>query len=156
MRLPKLPETPLWPQARRAVYGVALLILVGSAGYVTSTALRGKSSYYYSRQALVAAVEAAFAERYPGATLRWVGGTWAESASFAFFAPSHPRALPGAILCTGTYGTGDDAACETQAEAWLAARGAAVQRQEIVYRAQGWRYPRPQEKRAVVYWVAPE
>ena len=173
--LPKLPETPLWPQARRAVYGVALLILVGSAGYVASTALRGKASYYYSRQALVAAVEAAFAERYPGATLRWVGGTWAESASFAFFAPSHPRALPGvpdampalvnphptwarehgAILCTGTYGTGRDAACEMQAEAWLTARGAAVLRQEMVYRAQGWRYPRPQEKRAVVYWVAP-
>jgi hypothetical protein len=62
----------------------------------------------------------------------------------------------GAIFCTGTYGTGHDAACETQAEAWLAARGAAVLRQEMVYRAQGWRYPRPQEKRAVVYWVAPE
>ena len=133
------------------------------------------SEWYDVPPETVAAVEAAFAERYPGATLRWVGGTWAESASFAFFAPSHPRALPGvpdampalvnphpmwarehgAIFCTGTYGVGHDEACERQAEVWLTARGLVPQRQEIIYRAHGWRYPRPQEKLAVVYWVAP-
>ena len=143
--------------------------------YVGINALRGKSSYYYARPALVAAVEEAFAERFPGQTLQWVGGTWPESASFAFFAPSHPRALPGvpdamparvnphpswakeygAIYCTGTYGTGDDVACEEAARG-LQARGATLFRQEIPWRAHGWRYPRPQEKRAVVYWVVPQ
>lgn len=172
---PRLPEASLWPQLRRPLAALALLILAGNALYASQAALRGKASYYYSRQALVAAVEAAFAERHPGATLQWVGGTWAESASFAFFSPTHPRALPGvpdampalvnphptwarehgAILCTGTYGTGHDVACEAQAERWLQARGISAQRQEIPYRAQGWRYPRPQEKLAVVYWVAP-
>ena len=172
---PRLPSAPLWPQLRRPLATIALLILGGSVVYVGINALRGKSSYYYARPALVAAVEEAFAERFPGQTLQWVGGTWPESASFAFFAPSHPRALPGvpdampalvnphpswareygAIYCTGTYGTGDDAACEEAARG-LQARGATLIRQEIAWRAHGWRYPRPQEKRAVVYWVVPQ
>ncbi len=164
---------------RRGLWIMGVLVLLGGVAVAAILAYRGSAKYYYSRQAMVETVQAAFEQEYPQVTIGWVGGTWPEPASFAFFLDGHPRALPGMpdempalvnphpdwflqyglIMCEhGGYGhvAHRDESCESRTVAWLGKHHLPVKMQTLTYRAKGWRYPLSQEKAVTVFWVEPK
>lgn len=76
------------------VWGVVLVLIVVLGGITASVnALKRKVDYYRPTQQAAVAIVQAWQERYPGQSLQWVGGAWAESAMLAFYA--QPQLQPG-------------------------------------------------------------
>jgi hypothetical protein len=164
------------------MYGVAAAwVVILAAGMLVAVYLSvtGNPRYSLGREAMVRAIEARFHARFPAQQLSWAAGTWPESGSLAFFAPNHPRALPGfpdempalltpypawpeqygVIVCVAmdvlARQGSHDLMCEDRTRGWLGRHHLRPIEETLTYRADGWQYRRPEEKNVTVFWVSP-
>ncbi len=177
--LPWLGDEFWWHRLRRGLAVFWIAVLAAGLAYTAVLSASGNGKYALGRQAMVRAIEARFAERFPGRELAWAGGTWPESGALAFFAANHPRALPGfpdepralvnpypewrhtygAIICFAWSALGregaHDTTCEAASRAWLKAHDVPVMEETVRYQATGWQFLRPEPKNVTVFWVPP-
>lgn len=175
--LPSIDEQFAWNRLSRTIAIVWIFLIAGALVYAVVLARTGNPKYTLARREMVDTIQRRFADRFRGQQLSWAAGAWPESGAVAFFAPSHPRALPGlpdgrralvvpysewrhtngVILC---YASGDyaragarDVDCEREAVSWLGSHNLPVAKDTLDYRAEGWRFPVAQEKNVTVFWV---
>ncbi|WP_298625821.1 hypothetical protein [uncultured Legionella sp.] len=109
----------------------------------------------------------------PGEQFKWVAGLWGESASLAFYLPTHPRALPGfpdrrpalinphlkwkteygVLLCSFSQEQGDSySECGYQTEQWLNKHNQHVLKRVICYKSHELISYRSKEECITAYW----
>jgi dolichyl-phosphate-mannose-protein mannosyltransferase len=177
--LPRL-RTPFpWSRFLSGLTTFWIVLLGAGLAYTIVLSATGNPKYALGRQDMVRAIESRFGARFPGQRLAWAGGTWPESGALAFFAPDHPRALPGlpderralvnpfpawretygVIVCYPWSALGregaHDADCEARTREWLDRRQLPIDRETVHYRAAGWQFARAEPKNVTVFWVPP-
>jgi hypothetical protein len=177
--LPYIGDDFAW---RRLWAGLAVCwaaLVVGAAIYTLTLSKTANPKYSLARQEMVRAIETRFAVHFPQQRLSWAGGTWPEPGALAFFAPNHPRAMPGlpdgsralvnpypawqdqygAIICFAADRYGREGShnteCEDQTSDWLRAHHREINEETLSYHAEGWQFIRAEPKNVTVFWVPP-
>jgi 4-amino-4-deoxy-L-arabinose transferase-like glycosyltransferase len=136
--------------------------------------------YAEASKEMAVAVARQFQKKFPGKEFTWISGfSWPDHpAALAFYLPTHPRAIPffpdqmpalvnphthwnreyGAIICGKNIKDNEQLIthCIKQTHLWLTMRNLPIEQETITYQARGWRYVKPVEKEAVVFWIPPE
>jgi 4-amino-4-deoxy-L-arabinose transferase-like glycosyltransferase len=177
--LPHLGEAFAWRRLSLGVGVVWTLVLLGGLIYSLVLSTTGNPKYSLAREEMVSTIEARFAARFPAHQLAWAGGTWPETGALAFFAPNHPRALPGfpdeipalvnpypgwqqrygVIMCfaSSTYARegSHNTECERETRDWLHGHRVPVDEETLTYHAEGRRFIRVEPKNITVFWIPP-
>lgn len=160
----------------RLVARLLCLVVLGFAVRAVLLAQRGDPATYLPRREAAQHLLTQWQQTFPTQKLAWVGGTWAENTSLAFYGDNSIRALPGfpdqfpnnldpeadwmqqpgVIYCPAVVGSDVvQVQCDKQALLWLAEHAIPVHRIEFRVQREGWRFPLERPFRYVAFFYVP-